>query len=270
MSQSEGTAASPRAAIVFGVANKRSIAWGVTTKLHQQGVKLTLAYQDRFLRGIEKMLEDEGIGDALLVPCDVTAEGAIEAVFAEHHRQRGRLDHVVHSIAFAQHDDLSGEFCNTSRDGFRIALEISAYSLLPMAKEARRYMCEGDQPQGGSIIAMTYLASQRVVANYNVMGTAKAALEHIVRQLAFELGPHNIRVNAVSAGPLQTVSARGVGGFTGILKVYADNAPLRRNITQEEVASASVFLLGDSASGITGQVLFVDAGFSIMAVAAAP
>ncbi len=255
-----------RAAIVFGVANKRSIAWGITRKLHTEGVKLTLAYQDRFLRGLEKLLEDEGINDAVLVPCDVTEEGSIEQVFAKHHEARGRLDHVVHSIAFAQHDDLSGAFTETSRDGFKMALDISAYSLIPMAKHAKRYMHEGDQPGGGSIIAMTYIASQRVVANYNVMGTAKAALEHIVRQLAYELGPLGIRVNAVSAGPLQTVSARGVGGFSRVMKFYDQMTPMKRNITLEEVAGASGFLLGADASGITGQTLYVDAGFSIMAL----
>jgi enoyl-[acyl-carrier protein] reductase I len=247
-------------AIVFGVANKRSIAWGITQKLHQGGAKLTLAYQERFLRGIEKLLADEGIDDALLVECDVTQEGAVEKVFAEHQAKWGSLHQVVHSIAFAQREDLEGDFTDTSREGFRMALEISAYSLIPMGREAKKYMTEG-----GSLIAMTYLASQRVVPSYNVMGSAKAALEHIVRQLAFELGPQGIRVNAVSAGPLQTVSARGVASFNDIRSIYPEKTPLKRNITVEEAADASYFLLSDKSSGITGQVLFVDSGFSIMA-----
>ncbi|MEM9292911.1 MAG: enoyl-ACP reductase [Acidobacteriota bacterium] len=248
-------------AIVFGIANKRSIAWGVTQKLHAQGVKLTVAYQgERFERAIRKLLEGEGITDALLVTCDVTEEGAVDRVFDAHMEQWGRLDHVVHSIAFAKREELEGNFTDTSRDGFLLAQEISAFSLIPMARAAKRLMSDG-----GSIIAMTYLAAQRVVANYNVMGSAKASLEHVVRQLAFELGEQNIRVNAVSAGPLQTVSARGVAGFSGILKVYADKTPLKRNITLEEVANASWFLLSEQASGITGQCLFVDSGYSIMA-----
>lgn len=249
-------------AIVFGIANKRSIAWGVTRALHARGAKLTLAYQgERFLRALEKLVADEGIDDALLVECDVTEEGAIDRVFDQHQERWGSLHQVVHSVAFARREELEGDFTETTSDGFKLALEISAYSLIPMARAAKRLM----GPEGGSIIAMTYLASQRVVANYNVMGSAKAALEHIVRQLAFELGPHGIRVNAVSAGPLQTVSARGVANFNDMYRSYAEKTPLRRNVTLEEVANASGFLLSDQSSGITGQVLFVDTGFSILA-----
>ncbi len=249
-------------AIVFGIANKRSIAWGVTRKLHAAGIKLTLAYQgERFERALGKLLASEGIEDALLVPCDVTEEGATEAVFDRHMEHWGALRHVVHSVAFARREELEGNFTDTSREGYSLAHEISAYSLIPMARAAKKCMGE----EGGSMIAMSYLAAQRVVPNYNVMGSAKAALEHAVRQLAFELGPQGIRVNAISAGPLQTVSARGVSGFADIYSAYAEKTPLRRNITQEEVANASVFLLSDEASGITGQVLYVDSGFSIMA-----
>jgi enoyl-[acyl-carrier protein] reductase I len=249
-------------AVVFGIANKRSIAWGVTQALHAGGAKLTLAYQgERFLRAIEKLLADEGIEDALLVECDVTEEGAIDRVFDQHMEHWGALHQVVHSVAFARREELEGDFTETSADGFKMALEISAYSLIPMARMAKKHMGE----EGGSIIAMTYLASQRVVANYNVMGSAKAALEHVVRQLAFELGPHNIRVNAVSAGPLQTVSARGVANFNDMYRSYAEKTPLRRNVTLEEVANSSAFLLSDLSTGITGQILFVDTGFSILA-----
>ncbi len=249
-------------AIVFGIANKRSIAWGVTRQLHARGVHLTLAYQgERFERSLGKLVEGEGIEDALLVPCDVTEEGAVERVFEAHMERWGELDQVVHSVAFARREELEGDFTATSRDGYRLAHEISAYSLIPMARAAKQHMGE----KGGSIIAMTYLAAQRVVPNYNVMGSAKAALEHAVRQLAFELGPQGIRVNAVSAGPLQTISARGVSGFSQIYNAYAEKTPLKRNITLEEAASAGVFLLSEGASGITGQILFVDSGFSIMA-----
>lgn len=258
---SEESRPSPRNAIVFGVANKWSIAWAVVRKLHSQGVSLTLAYQDRFLRTLEKLLEKEGIEGAELVECDVTADGAVDRVFERHMARWESLDHVVHSVAFARHEDLDGDFSDTPWEGYKLAHQVSAYSLLPMARAAKRHMGE----EGGSMVAMSYLAAQRVVANYNVMGSAKAALEHAVRQLAYELGPQAIRVNAVSAGPLQTVSARGVGGFSEVLKLYAEKTPLKRNITQEEVAEASAFLLSDAASGITGQTLYVDSGFSIMA-----
>ncbi len=249
-------------AIVFGIANKRSIAWGVTRRLHSLGVKLTLAYQgERFERSLEKLVKGEGIEDALLVPCDVTEEGAIDRVFDAHTERWGELHQVVHSIAFARREELEGDFTATSREGYRLAHEISAYSLIPMALAAKQHMGEA----GGALIAMTYLAAQRVVPNYNVMGSAKAALEHAVRQLAYELGPLAIRVNAVSAGPLQTVSARGVSGFADTYSAYAEKTPLKRNITLEEAANAGVFLLSDQASGITGQTLFVDSGYSIMA-----
>ncbi len=250
-------------AIVFGVANKRSIAWGICRKLNALGAKLTLAYQgERFERAIAKLLEDEAIGDALLVECDVTEEGAVERVFDRHVEHWGGVEQVVHSVAFAKHEELEGDFTATSRDGYRLAHEISAYSLIPMGRAAKRHMAE----TGGSIVAMSYIAAQRVIANYNVMGSAKAALEHHVRQLAYELGPLAIRVNAVSAGPLQTVSARGVSGFADIFKAYGEKTPLKRNITLEEVANSAAFLLSDEASGITGQVLFVDAGFSVVAM----
>ena len=253
---------SGKKAIVFGIANKRSIAWGVTKKLHAAGAKLTLAYQgERFLRSLGKLVDGEGIEDALLVPCDVTEEGAVEKVFEQHSDHWGTLHQVVHSVAFARREELEGNFTDTSRDGYALAHEISAYSLIPMARAAKQHMGE----EGGSIVAMTYLAANRVVPNYNVMGSAKAALEHAMRQLAFELGPQGIRVNAVSAGPLQTVSARGVSGFADLYAAYAEKTPLKRNITQEEVANASAFLLSDLASGITGQTIYVDSGFSIMA-----
>lgn len=248
-------------AIVFGIANKRSIAWGVTQQLHRAGAKLTLAYQgERFERSLNKLLEGEGIEDAALVSCDVTEEGAVRKVFDAHMEAWGSLQQVVHSVAFARREELEGDFTETSRDGYALAHEISAYSLIPMAKASKQVMDEG-----GSMVAMTYIAANRVVPNYNVMGSAKAALEHAVRQLAFELGPLGIRVNAVSAGPLQTVSARGVSGFADIYSAYAEKTPLKRNITLEEVAQTAGFLLSDLSSGITGQTIYVDSGFSIMA-----
>jgi len=246
-------------ALVFGVANHRSLATAIAKELSTGGARIAAAYLSERLRGmVEKALEGM---DPLLIECDVTRDEDLERVFESVRREMGGLDYLVHSIAFANKEDLEGDYRNTSRDGFRLALEISAYSLLPMARLAAPLM----QGRGGSIVALSYIAAERAVPRYNVMGTAKAALEQAVRQLALELGPQGIRVNAISAGPVNTLAARGIGGFTGFLKLYEEKAPLKRNITQEEVGKAALFLLSGLGSGVTGTTLHVDCGYHSVA-----
>lgn len=255
---------SGKTALIAGVANKRSLAWAVAQLLHQAGTRL--AFTSRRITEDEKaqaklealVSEVEG----LLLPCDVRSEGQVAQVFQTLEQEFGRLDMLVHSIAFAPLEAMQGRFVDTSKEAFQEALEVSAYSLIALTRGALPLM---EKAGGGSVIAMSYLAAERAVLTYNVMGTAKAALEQIVRQLALELGPKKIRVNAVSAGPVPTLAARGVPGFTHILSVYEKRAPLQRNVTHEEVAKASLFLLSDLASGITGEVLYVDGGFHITA-----
>ncbi len=249
-----------KAGLIFGVANKRSIAWAIAQVLHQAGARLAFTYQDERIKPkVEELVYP--LADSLLLPCDVTRDEELEAVFGEISHQFGRLDFLVHSVAFAPAEEFEREFFKTSRGGFRTALDVSAYSLIPMARLALPLM---EKAGGGSMIALTYLAAERAVPTYNVMGTAKAALQQIIRQLAYELGPKKIRVNGISAGPLSTLSARGVPGFTSILHVYEQRAPLKRNITHEEVAKAALFLLSDLSSGITGEIIYVDAGYHIM------
>ena len=245
--------------VVFGVANHRSLAWQIALQLHGAGARLAFTYAGERLKEKVQPLTDTMEGSCLL-ECDVTKEEDIVGVFKEVGRRYGKVSYLVHSVAFANKEDLEGAFLDTSRSGFRLAMEISAYSLVRLAKEAVPLM----EPEGGSIVCLTYMASQRVVPSYNVMGSAKAALEHEVRQLAFELGPRNIRVNAISAGPVNTLSARGISGFMDMLHVARDKAPLRRNIEPAEVGQAALFLLSDMASGVTGEVLYVDAGYNIM------
>lgn len=246
--------------LVAGVANKRSIAWAIAQLLHRAGARLAFTYQgERLKDNVEELVSP--LQGALLLPCDVLDNAQLESVFRTMESEFGRLDFLVHSVAFAPQEEFEREFYHSSREGFRTALEISAYSLVPMSRLAIPLM---EKAGGGSIIAMTYLAAQRAIPTYNVMGTAKAALEQIIRQLALELGPKKIRVNGISAGPLSTLSARGVPGFTDILHVYEQRAPLKRNITHEEVGKAGLFLLSDLSSGITGEILYVDAGFNIM------
>src|SRR5512140_1997546 len=247
-----------RTGLIFGVANHRSLAWAIAQKLSEAGCRLAFGYQGERLReGVAKLVEP--LDRPLLIDCDVTDDAALARTFAMIGAEFGSLDYLVHSVAFARKEDLEGDFRNTSRDGFRTAMEISAYSLIPMARLAAPLM-EG---RNGSIVALTYVASRRVVPNYNVMGSAKAALEHAVRQLAYELGPSSIRVNAISAGPVSTLSARGISGFTGMLGQTREKAPLQRNITAEEIGKAALFLLSDLASGVTGEILFVDGGYNI-------
>ena len=247
---------SDKTGLIFGVANKRSIAMGIAEQLHRAGARLAFTYQgERFRPQVESLVRH--MNDPLLLECDVTRDEDLERTFAAVKDEFGSLDYLVHSVAFAPRADLENPYRDTSRSGFRIALEVSAYSLLPMARLAAPLM-EG---RNGSIVALSYLGAERAIPSYNVMGTAKAALEQAVKQLALDLGPLGIRVNAISAGPISTLSARGISGFSGILKVYEERAPLRRNITQEEVGSAALFLLSEMASGVTGTVLHVDAGF---------
>jgi enoyl-[acyl-carrier protein] reductase I len=252
---------SDKTGLIFGVANRRSIAMAIAEQLDQAGARLAFTYQgERFRETVEGLTE--GMHDPLLMECDVSRDEDLERTFETVREEFGTLDYLVHSVAFALREDLEGNYRNTSRRGFLTALEISAFSLLPMARLAAPLMKDRD----GSIVALSYLGAERAIPGYNVMGTAKAALEQAVKQLALDLGPEGVRVNAISAGPINTVSARGVSGFSGILKVYDERTPLKRNITQEEVGKAALFLLTDMASGITGTTLHVDAGFHITAI----
>lgn len=249
-------------ALILGVANQRSLAWAIAQSLGQAGCRLVLTYQgERLQKNVAALAEK--YDDALVLPCDVTSDEQLERLFATIDAEVGRLDTLVHSVAFARREELEGDFRKTSREGWRTALEISAYSLVDLANRALPLF---EKAEGGAILAMTYMASQRVVANYNVMGSAKAALEHCVRQLAFELGPRGVRVNAISAGPVPTISARGVSGFTGMLAHHRDKAPLQRNIEPREVGDTALFLCSELGSGMTGEILHVDAGYNIMAI----
>ena len=250
-------------ALVLGVANKRSIAWAIAQLLAQAGAGLVLTYQNDRVRPYVEELASELEEQPLLLPCDVTEEGQVEGLFRQIEEEFGHLDLLVHSIAYAPAAELGGEFLATSREGFLTALEVSAYSLIPLARGATPLM---ERQGGGAILALTFQASERVFPGYNVMGTAKAALEQIIRHLAYELGRKNIRVNGLSPGPLRTLAARGIPGFTRMLQLHEERAPLKRNVTHEEVAKAALFLLSDLASGITGEVLHVDAGYHIMGV----
>jgi enoyl-[acyl-carrier protein] reductase I len=243
--------------LIVGVANKYSIAWAIAQAVARRGAKLALTYQGRFEDHVAK-LSAELPAPPLVLPCDVTSDADIAAVFENVDKEFGGLDFVVHGAAFAPKAEMEGDFLDTSREGFRTALDISAYSLIALARGAAPLM---EKRGGGSVLTLTYLGSDRVFPHYNVMGVAKAALESSVRYLAASVGPKNIRVNAVSAGPIKTVAARGISGFTDILKVYPERAPLRRNVETAEVAESAAFLLSDAGKGITGEVLIVDAGY---------
>lgn len=250
---------SGRHGVVLGVANKRSIAWAIAQAAAAEGAGLVLTYPNDRLEGNVRELAST-LGGAVVRPCDVSSDEQIAALFAGIRDEVGGLDFLVHGAAFALKDDLSRPFSQTTRDGFRIALDISCYSLIALAREAAPLLAARG---GGSILTLTYLGSERVFPNYNVMGVAKAALEASVRYLATDLGPRNIRVNAISAGPIKTLAAMGIAGFSGILQVYRDRAPLRRNVDASEVADTAVFLLGPQSRGITGEVVMVDAGFHV-------
>ena len=244
--------------LIIGIANKRSIAWAIAQATARRGARLALTYQGRFEEHVSEL--SQGLEQPLVLPCDVSSDAEIDAVFAKVDQEFGGLDFVVHGAAFAPREELSAPFSNTSREGFRTALDISAYSLIALARRAAPLM---ERRGGGSILTLTYLGSERVFPNYNVMGVAKAALEASVRYLAADLGPRNIRVNAISAGPIKTLAAAGISGFSSILSIYRDRAPLRRNVETTEVGEAAAFLLSQAASGITGEILTVDAGFHV-------
>ena len=247
-----------RIAVVFGLANKRSIAWAIAQKLHESGCKLIIGYQnDRMKQEAEGLLAELPGAEAL--QCDVSNDAEIASVFDGLKQRHGKLHILVHSVAFAPAEDLKNDFLQTTREGFRIAHDVSVYSLIALSRAAAPLMTEG-----GSIMTMTYYGAEKVVPHYKVMGVAKAALEATVRYLASDLGKHNIRVNAISAGPIKTLAARGIGNLGDMLKYHADRAPLHRNTEQSEVGGTAVFLASDLASGITGEVIHVDSGYSIM------
>jgi enoyl-[acyl-carrier protein] reductase I len=247
-----------RTAVVFGLANKRSLAWAIAQKLHAAGVDLAISYQNERLRADAEDLVAELPG-AQLFQCDVSADADIERVFAQFQERYGKLHILVHSIGFAPPDELKNPFLQTSREGFRIAHDISVYSLIALSRAAAPLMTDG-----GSIITLTYYGADKVFPRYNVMGVAKAALESTVRYLASDLGPSNIRVNAISAGPIKTLAARAIGQFGDMLKSHSDRAPLRRNVDQAEVGNAALYLASDLSSAVTGEVHYVDAGYNIM------
>jgi len=249
--------------LIVGVANKRSISWAIAQAAAREGATLALTYQNERL---EENVRDLGAtlpAPPLFLPCDVSSDEQMDAVFQAIDRERGRLDFVVHGAAFADREDLDRPFYETSRDGFKKALDISAYSLVALARRAAPLM---EKNGGGSILTLTYLGSERVFPNYNVMGVAKAALEASVRYLASDLGPKNIRVNAISAGPIKTLAASGIHGFSSILQTYRDRAPLRRTVETNEVADAAIFLLGPTGRAVTGEVLLVDGGYHAMGI----
>ncbi len=245
--------------IIFGVANERSIAWAIARMLKNEGMDLAFTYAGEALESRVRPLA-ESVGAELILPCDVTDDAAIASVFDTVSEKWGGLDALVHSVAFANKDELKGEFLDTSREGFALALDVSAYSLVALSKAAAPLM-EG---RDAGIVTMTYYGAEKVVANYNVMGVAKAALEASTRYLAADLGHRGIRINAISAGPVKTLAAMGISGFKSILEQVENKAPMRRNITQDDVAGTALYLLSPLASGVTGEVIHVDSGYSIM------
>lgn len=255
---------SGKKALVFGVANKYSIAWAIAEAFKQQGADVGLSYG---IPQLEKRVFPlaESIGATFVEKCDVSSDSEIDEVFDKAASHFGEIDILVHSIGFAPMEELQGRFYDTSREGFRIAMDISVYSFVALAQRAHRLM-----PNGGSIMTMTYYGAEKVVPHYNVMGVAKAALEASTRYLAADLGPHNIRVNAISAGPIKTLAASGVGGFRKMLGYVGERAPLRRNIDQTEVAGTALWLCSDLGSGVTGEVVYVDAGYHVLGMPEPP
>ncbi len=247
-----------RTAVVFGVANKRSIAWAIARQLHAAGVRLALTYQNERLALEAKDLV-ESLPGTEGFQCDVSADGEVERLFEQLKQRYGKLDVLVHSIAFAPAAELSKPFRETTREGFRIAHDVSVYSLIALARAAAPLMTDG-----GSIMTLTYYGAEKVVPNYNVMGVAKAALEATVRYLAADLGKEKIRVNAISAGPIKTLAARGISGLGDMLKGHAERSPLGRNIETDEVGKAALFLASDLSTGVTGETIYVDCGYNIM------
>ena len=250
-----------KSGVVFGVANKRSIAWAIAQALAREGMQLAFTYQgERLKDNVEEL--SAAIPGSSIVQCDVTNDAEVRAVFdtlAE--RFDGKLDALLHSVAFAPKEDLENDFVNTSREGFKLAHDISAYSLVAMTKAAMPLF---EKAGGGSVLALTYHGAVKAVEGYNLMGVAKASLEASVRYLAANLGPKNVRVNALSAGPVNTLAARGIKGFTSMLKHHAERAPLRRNVELEEIGNAGLFLLSGMSSAITGEIMYVDCGYNIV------
>jgi len=245
--------------VIFGVANDKSIAWGIAQMLHHEGADLAFTYAGEILEKRVRPLVEK-IGSKIILPCDVTKDEEIKQVFQNIRQEWGGLDFLVHAIAYANKEDLINPYIETSREGFHLALDISSYSLVALSRHAAALM-EGRQ---GAILTMTYMGSEKVIPNYNVMGVAKAALEASVKYLAYDLGPKGTRVNAISAGPIRTLAASGISGFKEMLHFSSERAPLKRNIDQAEVGRTALYLLSDMASAVTGEVLHVDAGYNIM------
>jgi len=247
-------------ALIFGVANDHSIAWGIAKAFHEHGATLGFSSLESLLERRVRPLADS-IGVSFVEPCDVQSDEQIRAVMSKWAAAEGRIDVLVHALAFAKREDLDGAFVDTSRDGFALALDVSAYSLVALVREARPFL-----HPGSSILTLTYYGAEKVVANYNVMGVAKAALEASVRYLAADLGPDGVRVNAISAGPIRTLAAAGIAGFKKLYGSFAEVTPLRSNITIEDVGKTAVYLVSDLASAVTGEVVYVDGGFSVLGV----
>ena len=247
-------------ALIFGVANDHSIAWGIAQAFHREGATIGLSSVESLIEKRVRPLA-ASIGSTFVEPCDVQDDAQVARVFDRWRAEQGQLDILVHALAFARRDDLDGAFVDTSRDGFALALDVSAYSLVALTRAALPLMSAG-----ASVLTLTYYGAEKVVSHYNVMGGAKAALEASVRYLAADLGPRGVRVNAISAGPVRTLAASGVAGFKGLYGEFRDTAPLRRNITIEDVGGAAVYLSSDLAAGVTGEVHYVDAGFNVLAV----
>ncbi|MBB6452619.1 enoyl-[acyl-carrier protein] reductase I [Salirhabdus euzebyi] len=246
--------------VIMGVANERSLAWGVANSLYKAGANLIFTYRlERSLKKINKLLMEYNHSDQLIVQCDVNDDDSIKDAFQEIGGKVGTIHGIVHSVAFAHSEDLKGEFINTSRSGYAFAQDTSSYSLIAVAREAKPFMTEG-----GSIITMSYLGAEKVVPGYNVMGVAKAALESSVKYLALDLGQENIRVNAISAGAIRTLAAKGVGSFNEILHKIEETAPLKRNVTKEEVGDMTLAMLSNLSRGVTGEIIYVDSGYNII------
>jgi enoyl-[acyl-carrier protein] reductase I len=249
-----------RTALIFGVANDHSIAWGIARALHAEGAEVGFSSVESLIDKRVRPLA-ASIGSTFVEPCDVQDDHQIRAVFARWGETHESLDVLVHALAFARREDLDGGFINTTREGFALALDVSAYSLVALAREARPLL-----RQGSSILTLTYYGAEKVVANYNVMGVAKAALEASVRYLAADLGPSGIRINAISAGPIRTLAAAGISGFKKMYGSFAETAPLRANITPEDVGKSAVYLASDLSGAVTGEILYVDGGFNVVGV----
>lgn len=247
-----------KVALIFGVANKNSIAWGITKQMHEHGASVVLSYAGEQLKKRVLPLAEE-VNAELVIQCDVSKDEDLDAVYDAVKEKYGKLDTVVHAVAYAKREDMGGRFIDISRDGFKLALDISAYSLIAMAKRAEPLMTEG-----GSIMSMTYHAAEKVIRDYNAMAVAKAALENITHYLAADMGPQGIRVNSISAGPVKTLASAGVPGFRDLLRNYAHISPLRDNITIEDVGNLGVFLASDMSKMITGEIIYVDSGYNIL------